>query len=84
MKWQLGERSIALGGRVIGYYYMNGVDFQTVIGEPIKLRAELEVGAFISTRPALEVLGITIDRLGIGYRFSKVSDAIVLFAGFPF
>ena len=84
LDWRLGERNVFLGWQAIGYYYMNGVDFQTIVGEPIKLRAELELGAFISTRPAPEILGITLDRFGIGYRFSKVSDAIVLFAGFPF
>jgi len=84
VNWRFGERDVFLGGQVIGYYYMNGVDFQTIVGEPIRLRAELELGVFISARPAPTIFGTTLDRLGVGYRFSEVSDALVFFAGFPF
>ena len=75
-KWRLADRDVFIGGHVIGYYYMNRAEFQTIIDEPIKLRAEIEFGLFIGGRPAPKILGITIDRLGVGYRFSDVSDAL--------
>ena len=83
-QWKVADRNVFFGGHVIGYYYMNRVKFQTIVDEPIKLRAELEFGIFMGVRPAPKIFGITIDRLGIGYRFSEVSDAVIFFAGFPF
>ena len=83
-RWNIDNRDVFIGGHVIGYYYMNQLEFQTIIDEPIKLRAEIEFGIFVGARPSPKIFGITINRLGIGYRFSDVSDAVVLFAGFPF
>jgi hypothetical protein len=82
--WNVGDRNVFFGGHVIGYYYMNRVEFRTIIDEPIKLRSELEIGLFMGARPSPKIFGITIDRLGVGYRFSEVSDALIFFAGFPF
>lgn len=82
--WNMGDRNVLFGGHVIGYYYMNRVEFQTIVDEPIKLRAEIEIGLFMGARPAPKIFGITFDRLGVGYRFSEVSDALIFFAGFPF
>ncbi len=84
LNWRVAERDVFVGGHVIGYYYMNRLEFQTVVDEPIKVRAELEFGVFFGARPSPKIFGITLDRLGVGYRFSDVSDAIVFFAGFPF
>ena len=84
LNWQVADRNVFVGGHVIGYYYMNRLEFETIVNEPIRLRAELEVGIFVGARPEPQIFGIKINRLGIGYRFSDVSDAIVLFAGFPF
>jgi len=83
-RWRFDDRDVFLGGHIIGYYYMNRLEFQTIVDEPIKLRAELEFGVFLGARPAPKIFGITMDRLGMGYRFSDVSDAIVFFASFPF
>jgi len=82
--WRVDNRDVFLGGHVIGYYYMNRLEFRTIIDEPIKLRAEIEFGLFLGARPAPKIFGITIDRLGVGYRFSDVTEAIVFFASFPF
>lgn len=84
LNWRIADRDMFIGGHVIGYYYMNRIEFQTIVDEPIKLRAEIEFGLFIGGRPAPKIFGITIDRLGVGYRFSDVSDALIFFAGFPF
>jgi len=82
--WHVANREIFVGGHVIGYYYLNRVEFQTIADAPIEIRGELEFGLFFGTRPAPKILGYEINRLGVGYRFSDVSDAIVFFAGFPF
>jgi len=82
--WRFDDRDVFVGGHVIGYYYMSRLEFQTIVDEPIELRAELEFGFFLGARPAPKIFGVTIDRLGMGYRFSDVSDALVLFASFPF
>lgn len=81
---KFGKSNIFLGGHVIGYFYLDEVKFESVIGDPTELDREMEVGVFIGARPKLKLFGIEIDRIGIGYRFSAVSDAIVFFAGFPF
>lgn len=82
--WTFDDRNVFIGGHMIGYYYMNQLEFRTIIDEPIKLRAEIEFGLFVGARPVPKIFGIAINRLGVGYRFSDVSDAVVLFAGFPF
>jgi hypothetical protein len=81
---KFGDGNIFLGGHAIGYIYLDGVEFERVVGEPTELTREVELGVFIGARPRPKLFGIEIDRLGIGYRFSSVSDAIVFFAGFPF
>lgn len=83
-RWRFDDRDVFIGGHVIGYYYTNQLEFRTIIDEPIKLRAEIEFGVFIGARPSPKILGISINRLGIGFRFSDVGEALVMFAGFPF
>jgi hypothetical protein len=81
---EVWDRRVFLGGHVIGYYYLDQVQFQTIGEGPIEINAELELGLFFGTEPAPEIFGIEINRLGAGYRFSEEGDAIVFFAGFPF
>lgn len=83
-RWRVDDRDVFVGGHVIGYYYMNRLEFRTIIDEPIELRTEIEFGLFVGARPAPKIFGITVNRLGVGYRFSDVSDAVVFFASFPF
>jgi hypothetical protein len=81
---EFGDGNIFIGGHVIGYAYLNKVQFQTIINEPIEISKEIEIGIFFGARPTPKIFGIEIDRLGAGYRFSSQGDAIVFFAGFPF
>ncbi len=81
---EFGDSNIFFGGHVIGYYYLDQVEIQTIIDEPIEIRSEIEIGLFFGAKPAPEIFGIEINRLGAGYRFSSEGDAIVFFAGFPF
>jgi hypothetical protein len=82
--WNIGNRNIFIGGHTIGYFYLNKLQFQTITDTPIEINKELEFGIFIGARPEPEIFGIKINRLGMGYRFSSQSDALVFFAGFPF
>jgi len=81
---EVWDRRVFLGGHVIGYYYLDKVQFETIGEGPIEISAELEFGLFFGTEPALKVFGIEINRLGAGYRFSEEGDALVFFASFPF
>jgi len=81
---EVWDKKVFLGGHVIGYYYLDKVQFQTIGAAPIEITTELEFGLFFGTRPAPKIFGIEIDRLGMGYRFSRQGDAVVFFAGFPF
>ena len=81
---EVWDRRVFLGGHVIGYYYLDQVQFQTIAEGPIEINAELEFGLFLGTEPAPKIFGIEVNRLGVGYRFSKEGDALVFFAGFPF
>lgn len=80
----IGNRNVFFGGHAIGYFYLNKLQFQMIADSSIDIRRELELGVFVGTRPEPEIFGIKIDRLGVGYRFSSQSDALVFFAGFPF
>ena len=81
---KFGDGNIFVGGHLIGYFYLDGVEFDQILGEPQTLTRELEIGLFFGARPKPKIFGLEVDRLGIGYRFSSISDAIVFFAGFPF
>jgi hypothetical protein len=81
---KFGDGNIFVGGHVISYFYLNKVQIQTIVDEPIEISREFEVGFFFGARPAPKIFGIEINRLGAGYRFSSEGDAIVFFAGFPF
>jgi len=83
-KWKYGNRSIFVGGHAIGYLYLNKLQFRTIADTLIEIPGELEIGVFIGARPEPKIFGLKINRLGIGYRFSERSDALVFFAGFPF
>ena len=82
--WNIGNRNVFIGAHTIGYFYLNRIQFQTIADQPIEITKEIEVGVFIGARPAPEIFGIKINRLGVGYRFSSQVDALVFFAGFPF
>jgi len=82
--WEVWDRRVFLGGHIIGYYYLDKVQFETIGQSPIEIKGELEFGLFIGAEPNPKIFGINIKRLGMGYRFSEQGDALVFFAGFPF
>jgi len=80
----MGRRNLFIGTYAIAYYYLNEVEFRTIGDGDITVRGELEFGLALGGDPAFKVLGIEFDRVGLGYRFARDVDAILLVAGFPF
>jgi len=65
---------------------MNEVEFVTLSQDRgfIAAQAEIQLGLAIGRDPPMKMLGITIDRLGLGFRFSDNRDGIKLITRFPF
>jgi hypothetical protein len=49
---KFGDGNIFVGGHVISYFYLNKVQIQTIVDEPIEISREFEVGFFFGARPA--------------------------------
>jgi hypothetical protein len=54
------------------------------VGEPLEVRSTTEIGLSFGTSPRARVWGITLPRLGLGYRFGDNVRGFRLNFGFPF
>jgi hypothetical protein len=84
LNWIIADHSTFISTHLIGYYYTNELEFERVNERPLNVRRELEVGLSFGGRPAWKFWGLSLERIGLAYRFSDVSDAIILVTEFPF
>lgn len=80
----IGDNRIFVGTYAIVYHYLNELDFRTIDDQEIELRNEFEIGIALGKDPAFKMLGFSFDRIGVAYRFSDETDAVLLVTGFPF
>ena len=85
ISWSFFNRQTFLHWRLIAYNYIGGLTIRTFPdSESFKINSELEIGFAFSIDPALKILGIPASHLGLGYRFSENTRAIVVETKFPF
>ena len=83
MGWTFFNRRTFLHTHLVGYYYLNDVDFLPP-RETIQLDHSIEIGLSLGIDPPLEYLGISLDQFGLGYKIGDDLRAITLIGSFPF
>ncbi len=82
--WKIGNNNMFIATHATGFYYPVSLRFPKVDRERFKTTTELEFGLALGRDPPFEVLGLEFDRIGLAYRFSDVTGAIILNTSFPF
>ena len=83
MRWSLLHRKTFLHTHLVGYYYLTDVEFLPPL-ERIELGHSVELGVSIGIDPPVKYLGVSLDQLGLGYKYGDELRAITLVASFPF
>lgn len=78
------DRPADVGLHVIYYMHFHDVDFREIGRETLQVHEEFEIGATLGLTRPISVLGLDIDRLGVGYRFGDGLSAIRLVGSLPF
>lgn len=78
------DGNLFVGAHVIGYYYPVSLSFKSFESETLKTSGEMEFGLSFGRYPDFDVFGYKFDRVGIAYRFSDDTSAILLITRFPF
>ena len=85
VKWSLFGRRTSMHWRIIGYNYIGGLEVRSFpTTQSYEIDAELRLGFAVSIDPGLKIIGIPFSHLGLGYRVSEHSSAIVFETTFPF
>ena len=80
----LGDRDLLIGTFGIAYLFLNELEVRSPTQGTIKIRNEYEIGVAVAGEPAFKFLGFKFERIGLSYRFSEHTDAILLNGRFPF
>lgn len=80
----LGDRDLLIGTFGIAYVFLNELEVRSPTQGTIKIRNEYEIGIAVAGEPAFKFLGFKFERMGLSYRFSEHTDAILLNGRFPF
>jgi hypothetical protein len=85
VKWSLFGRRTSMHWRIISYNYIGGLEVRSFPDTAsYEIDAELRLGFAVSIDPGLKIIGIPFSHLGLGYRVSEHSSAIVFETTFPF
>lgn len=84
LKMTLGDRATSITTHINVFDYVNEVEFGIEGGDFYEIGWTAEIGAALGLDPPLSVLGFTVDRIGLGFRFGEDLRAIVLVRKFPF
>lgn len=64
---------------VLYYWYFNDLDFNRILDDPISINNELELALALGTKKPHKFWFLTMDRIGIGYRFSGNFHGVRIF-----
>jgi hypothetical protein len=80
----LADRDLLIGTFGIAYLFLNELEVRSPTEGTIRIRNEYEIGVAVAGEPAFKFLGFKFERIGLSYRFSENTDAILLNGKFPF
>ena len=78
------RQNLFIGTHAIAYYYPVTFTIQSFEPDRVKTSSELEFGLAIGADPLWTIFGFDINRLGLAYRFSEDTRAVILTTRFPF
>jgi hypothetical protein len=81
---KIGERRTTFATHLIGYDYIKDLEFSSELGDPYQIGSSVEVGVALGLDPPLSLMGLSIDRVGLGLRYGDDQKAIILVRKFPF
>ena len=85
VSWSVFSRQTSVHWRAIVYNYIGGLTIKSFRDSAsYEINSELEVGFALSVDPKLKILGIPASHLGLGFRVSEKSRAVVIETKFPF
>lgn len=84
LKMTIGSRSTSFNTHLVGYEYVRDVDFAPEVGEFYESGTTVEVGLALGLDPPLRLMGFSLDRVGLGFRYGSHQKSIILVRKFPF
>ena len=82
--WIWRGRTLMLGGYVAGYAYVPELDFYLLDGAVVDVRLRGEVALTLGARPALDIFGFPLDRVGLAVGSGDGVATLRLVTRFPF
>lgn len=85
LRWTMFNRKTSMHWRLIAYNYIGGLTIKSFPDAgSYTIDSEVEIGFALSVDPVVKILGISASHLGLGFRFSDNTRAIVIQTKFPF
>ena len=81
--WQIDNEQIYVGGYVTAYYFSD-LDFIQSDQTTIEINQQYEIGLTFSANKSINLLGLDIERIGLGYLKSNAFYAWRLVFSFPY
>jgi hypothetical protein len=83
--FSIKENQADIGAFGVNYFYMNELEiFRPDVEGPISVTTQWEFGMTFGTRTKLKILGITMPRIGLSYRFGDNISAVRFVLGQAF
>lgn len=81
--WKLNEQQVYLGGYAAVYLFSN-LEFVQSDDASLEVTDQYELGLTLSASKELTIMGVEMERIGLGYIYSKNLRAIRLMFSFPY
>ena len=81
--WKLNEQQVYLGGYAAVYLFSN-LEFTQSDEQTIEINDQYELGLTVSAANKLTIMGLEMERIGLGYLFAKDFHAVRLVFSFPY
>jgi len=81
--WKLNEQQVYLGGYAAMYIFSN-LEFIQSEDTSIEISDQYELGLTLSAANELKIMGLEMERIGLGYLFAKDFHAVRLVFSFPY
>lgn len=81
--WKMNKQSVYLGGYAAVYLFSD-LDFIQPDETTIEITEQYELGVTVSASKELTIMGLEMERIGLGYIFAKDFHAVRLVFSFPY
>jgi len=81
--WKIGDENIYVGGYA-AIYFFSDLEFIQSDQSRIEINDQYEIGLIFSANKSINLLGLDIERIGLGYLHSDSFNAWRLSFSFPY